>query len=93
MELSLIYRALADGQVDVIAGEVSTVQAALAPADIPTAADLDDCEFEVLLYEFKDGLNQYLKASGSPHASLEARAAGTTPPRWCGWRRAGCLSR
>ena len=29
-------------------------------------------ELEVLLYEFKDGLNQYLKAAGSPHASLEA---------------------
>ena len=26
----------------------------------------------MLLYEFKDGLNQYLKAAGSPHASLEA---------------------
>jgi amidase len=32
----------------------------------------DAAELEVLLYEFKDGLNQYLKASGSPHASLEA---------------------
>ena len=30
------------------------------PADIPTAARLSDCEFEVLLYEFKDGLNAYL---------------------------------
>ena len=28
-------------------------------------------ELEALLYEFKDGLNQYLKASGSPHSSLE----------------------
>ena len=26
----------------------------------------------MLLYEFKDGVNQYLKASGSPHSSLEA---------------------
>jgi amidase len=32
----------------------------------------DAAELEVLLYEFKDGLNQYLKASGSPYASLEA---------------------
>ena len=30
------------------------------PADIPTASGLDDCEFEVLLYEFKAGLNAYL---------------------------------
>ena len=35
------------------------------PADIPTAAQLDDCEFEVLLYEFKAGLNAYLAALGS----------------------------
>ena len=28
---------------------------------IPTAAQLDDCEFEILLYEFKDGLNAYFE--------------------------------
>lgn len=32
-------------------------------------------EYEVLLYEFKDGLNSYLKSAGSPHASLEALIA------------------
>jgi len=35
----------------------------------------NDSEFEVLLYEFKDGLNAYLKSSGSPHTSLEALIA------------------
>jgi amidase len=35
----------------------------------------NDAEFEVLLYEFKDGLNSYLKASSAPHASLEALIA------------------
>ena len=35
------------------------------PADIPTATQLDDCEFEVLLYEFKAGLNDYLKGLGA----------------------------
>ena len=30
---------------------------------------------EVLLYEFKDGLNNYLRNSGAPHASLEALIA------------------
>lgn len=30
------------------------------PADIATAGQLDDCELEVLLYEFKAGLNKYL---------------------------------
>lgn len=35
-------------------------------------------EFEVLLYEFKDGLNTYLASSGSPHKSLEALIAWNT---------------
>jgi amidase len=37
--------------------------------------DWNDPEFQVLLYEFKDGLNNYLKSSGAPHASLEALIA------------------
>ncbi len=35
----------------------------------------DAPELELMLYEFKDGLNQYLKSSGSPHSSLEALIA------------------
>jgi amidase len=35
-------------------------------------------ELEVMLYEFKDGLNAYLKASGSPIASLQALIAWNT---------------
>ena len=35
----------------------------------------NDPELTVLLYEFKDGLNAYLKSSGSPQASLEALIA------------------
>ena len=35
------------------------------PAEISTAAQLEDCELEILLYEFKDGLNAYLKSSGA----------------------------
>ena len=35
----------------------------------------NDPEFAQLLYEFKDGLNGYLKKAGSPHASLEALIA------------------
>jgi amidase len=34
------------------------------PADIPTASQLEDCEFEVLLYEFKHGLNAYFTSLG-----------------------------
>jgi amidase len=32
------------------------------PADVPTASRLDDCEFQVLLFEFKADLNKYLGA-------------------------------
>ena len=42
---------------------------------VPTYNDWNDAEFSVLLHEFKDGLNAYLKKSGSPHASLEALIA------------------
>jgi amidase len=35
------------------------------PADIPTAGKFDDSELEVLLYEFKAGLNAYLGALGA----------------------------
>jgi amidase len=38
----------------------------------------NDAEFTVLLYEFKDGLNAYLKRSGAPHPSLEALMAYNT---------------
>jgi amidase len=46
--------------------------ASVIDVSIATYNDWDPAEIEVLLYEFKDGLNQYLKAAGSPHASLEA---------------------
>lgn len=36
------------------------------PADIPTKGKYDDTEFEVLLYEFKAGLNAYLSRLGAP---------------------------
>ena len=42
---------------------------------VPTYNEWNDEEFDVLLYEFKDGLNAYLKNAKSPHASLEALMA------------------
>ncbi len=32
------------------------------PAEIPNKGEYDDAEYEVLLYEFKDGLNRYLQS-------------------------------
>ncbi len=43
------------------------------PADIPNAGRLDDCELEVLLYEFKADLNAYLGALG-PSAPVHSLA-------------------
>ena len=52
--------------------------ATVVDVKIDTYNDWNDSEFQVLLYEFKDGLNAYLKASGSPHSSLEALIAWNT---------------
>jgi amidase len=41
------------------------------PADIPTAAKMDRCENQVLLYEFKADLNKYLKGL-SPAAPVHS---------------------
>jgi amidase len=45
---------------------------AIDPADLPTHGQIDAPELEVLLYEFKDGLNRYLSRldGGSPARSL-----------------------
>jgi amidase len=46
-------------------GAIATLKAQGAvivdPADVPTASQLDDCEFQILLYEFKADLNAYLR--------------------------------
>ncbi len=58
------------------------------PADLPTRGAFGEAEFEVLLYEFKDGLNAYLAGlgDGAPMTSLadliafnEAHAADEMP--------------
>ena len=47
----------------------------LVDVKVASYNDWNDAEFDVLLYEFKDGLNAYLKAAGSSHQSLEALIA------------------
>jgi len=46
--------------------------AVVVDVKLPTYQKWGDPEFELLLYEFKDGLNAYLKSAGSPQASLKA---------------------
>jgi amidase len=64
-----------DKAVDAAIAVLKAQGAELLDIKIPTYNDWNDSEFEVLLYEFKDGLNAYLKNSGSPHGSLEALIA------------------
>jgi len=57
------YSAAADRLVEAAIAELKAGGATiLDPADIPTAAQMDACELEVLLYEFKADLNKYLAA-------------------------------
>jgi amidase len=51
-----------DAAIAVLKAQGATI---VDPADIPTAARLDDCEFQVLLYEFKADLNAYLASRGA----------------------------
>ena len=48
------------------------------PVAIPTWREWRAAEFEVLLYEFKDGLDRYLADSGAPVGSLEELIAWNT---------------
>jgi amidase len=59
------YSVVADTLIDAAIVEMKAQGAVIVdPADIPTAARLDDCEFEILLYEFKADLNKYLATRG-----------------------------
>jgi amidase len=67
------YSPAADRLIDAALADMKAAGAVIVdPADIPTAARLDDCEFEILLYEFKAGLNEYLaeRNPGGPVRSL-----------------------
>ncbi len=52
--------------------------ATVVDVKVPTYDAWSRAEFEVLLYEFKDGLNAYLAQSASPHKTLEALIAWNT---------------
>lgn len=52
--------------------------AEIVDVKIATYNAWNDGEQEVLLYEFKDGLNAYLKTAASPHGSLDALIAWNT---------------
>jgi amidase len=60
------YSPAADRLIDTAIADMKAHGATIVdPADIPTAARLDDCEFEILLFEFKADLNKYLASRGA----------------------------
>ncbi len=68
------YSRAADKVIDVAIAEMKARGAVIVdPADIPTAATIDDCELEILLYEFKADLNAYLRGLG-PSAKVHSLA-------------------
>jgi amidase len=55
------YSPATDRLIDAAIAKMKQLGATIIdPADIATASRLEDCEFEVLLYEFKADLNKYL---------------------------------
>ena len=75
------YSAATDRLIDAALADMKAAGAVVVdPADIPTAARLEDCEFEILLYEFKAGLNAYfadLKPSAPVRSLTELIAFNT----------------
>jgi len=64
------YSPPADSVIDAAIAEMKAHGATIVdPADIATAARLDACEIEVLLYEFKADLNTYLATRGTTSAA------------------------
>lgn len=59
--------ALMEAQLDVMRGAGATI----IDLDISNTPEINAAEYEVLLYEFKDGLNKYLTQRGSFYQSLE----------------------
>lgn len=69
------YHPDVDGSMTKAIEALKAAGAEVIDVKVPTYNDWNDAELSVLLYEFKDGLNTYLKNSGAPHASLEALIA------------------
>ena len=69
---SMGFHADVDGAMEAAFAAMRGAGAELVDVRLPTYDQWNDAELEVLLFEFKDGLNRYLAESGAPHASLEA---------------------
>jgi amidase len=69
------YHPDVDASMERAIAALKSAGAEVMDVTIPAYNDWNGAELQVLLYEFKDGLNAYLQKSGAPHASLEALIA------------------
>lgn len=69
------YHPRVDEVTEAALADLRALGATVVDVRMPTYNRWTDPELEVLLYEFKDGLNTYLKSSGAPVGSLEALIA------------------
>lgn len=72
------YHPDVDASMERAVAALVSAGAEVVEVTMTTYNDWNAAEFEVLLYEFKDGLNAYLEASGGPQDSLEALIAWNT---------------
>ena len=64
------YQPDTDAAMDAAIATMKAAGAEVVEADIPTSGQWDDAEFQVLLYEFKAGVEQYLADSDAPIQGL-----------------------
>ncbi len=69
------YHPAVDAATDRAVAALKAAGAEVIDVKVKTYGEWEKAEFEILLYEFKDGLNAYLAKSGSPQSSLEALIA------------------
>jgi amidase len=72
---SMGYHPDVDASIAAAIKVLTAAGAEVVDAAIATDGRWNGPEMELMLYEFKDGLNAYLKKSGAPQASLEALMA------------------
>ena len=64
-----------DAAMDAAVAKIKAAGAEVVEVEVKDYDKWNDAEFQVLMYEFKDGLNAYLKNAGAKEGSLEALIA------------------
>ena len=70
LRASMRFHPGVDAVMEQVITQLRAAGAEVVDATLPTQGKWDDPEFEVLLYEFKAGMAQYLAGTNSPHKTL-----------------------